>query len=104
MAQIEYKMAAMWAGDEFICIFCILTLMSILNNTSVYLGRVSMLKKIHTHVCTHTQTHIYTYMYAHSFSQGLMTLTHMCASFSTAVFTTRHLPTNRGEVKAHRMG
>lgn len=50
------------------------------------------------------QTHTNAYMYGHSFSQGLVTLTHMRVSFSTAASTARRLPVNRGEVEAHRMG
>lgn len=51
-----------------------------------------------------THAHANTYMYGHSFSQGLMTLTHVRVSFSTPAFTARRLPVNRGEVEAHRMG
>lgn len=89
MAQIEYKMAAMWAGDEFICIFCILTLMSILNNTSVYLGRVSMLKKNpHTCMHTHANTHIHIHVRTFFFSGSDDPYTHVCEFFHGGVHYT----------------
>lgn len=53
---------------------------------------------------THANTYAHIQSHAHSFSQGLMTLTHVCVSFSTAVFTTHHLPITRGEAEVHRMG
>lgn len=42
--------------------------------------------------------------HAATFSQGLMTLTHVRVTFSTAMFTAPHLPITRGEADVHRMG
>lgn len=81
-----------------------------LNNTEVNIGsvvttgqqrggkkRCDLGLKESTHVC------IYAPFF---FSQGLMTLTHVCVGFSTTLYPThtRHLLIGRAERTAHRMG